>query len=149
LTRFNETGTGKGRRPESGAAASFCSIKNILSQKGRPAYCCKTVEEYLLSPNIKILSECLAKHPLTLVIRIEGNRKNGLNIKNASQIEIYFDTTPNRPMYLDNRMIGQRGYMSASQAPQTARRWDAMGRNGFGQNGDFLRLLLKYEIIMV
>ena len=54
-----------------------------------------------------------------------------------------------RPVYLDNRMTGQRGYMSASQAPQTARRWDAMGRNGFGQNGDFLRLLLKYEIIMV
>ena len=52
-------------------------------------------------------------------------------------------------MYLDNRMTGQRGYMSASQAPQTARRWDAMGRNGFGQNGDFLRLLLKYEIIYV
>ena len=35
----------------------------------------KTVEEYLLSPNKKILSKSLAKHPLALVIRIEGKNK--------------------------------------------------------------------------
>ena len=37
----------------------------------------KTVEEYLLSPNKKILFKSLAKHTLALVIRIEGNRKTG------------------------------------------------------------------------
>ena len=64
--------------PEQGAAASFYSTENERFCRGdgqRAA--AKTVEEYLLSPNKKILSKSLAKHPLALVIRIEGNRKTG------------------------------------------------------------------------
>lgn len=79
--RFNETGIGTGRRPESGAAASFCSIKNILSQKGRPVCRRKTVEEYLLSPKKKILSECLAKHPLTLINKDRGGPEKRVEYK--------------------------------------------------------------------
>ncbi|MCI9169735.1 MAG: hypothetical protein HFF42_02160 [Lawsonibacter sp.] len=76
-------------------------------------------------------------------------RLNNWALFQQLQIEAYFDTTPIRPVYLDNKMTVQRGYMSVSKAQQTARRWNARGRNGFGQNGNFLRLLLKYEIIMV
>ena len=60
------------------AAASFYSTENERFCRGdgqRAA--AKTVEEYLLSPNKKILFKSLAKHTLALVIRIEGNRKTG------------------------------------------------------------------------
>ena len=63
---------------EQGAAASFYSTENERFCRGdgqRAA--AKTVEEYLLSPNKKILFKSLAKHTLALVIRIEGNRKTG------------------------------------------------------------------------
>ena len=62
--------------PEQGAAASFYSTENERFCRGdgqRAA--AKTVEEYLLSPNKKILSKSLAKHPLALVIRIVGKNK--------------------------------------------------------------------------
>ena len=59
--------------PEQGAAASFYSTENERFCRGdSQRAAAKTVEEYLLSPNKKILFKSLAKHPLALVIRIEG-----------------------------------------------------------------------------
>lgn len=59
--------------PNQGAAASFYSTEteHFCRGDGQCAVA-KTVEEYLLLPNKKILFKSLAKHPLALVIRIEG-----------------------------------------------------------------------------
>ena len=61
--------------PNQGAAAFFYSTEteHFCRRDGQRAIS-KTIEEYLLLPK-KILSKSLAKHPLALVIRIEGKNK--------------------------------------------------------------------------
>ena len=73
ITRKLKQEAAKAAAPDQGAAASFYSTEteHFCRGDGQRA-AAKTVEEYLLSPNKKILSKSLAEHPLALVIRIEG-----------------------------------------------------------------------------